>query len=206
MLKRHHSDYKYAIYGGSFDPIHRAHVALAYYATRELDLDELYFVPAYVNPFKQGRNTTPGEDRFKMIESILHYDKSFRVSDCEIMKEGPSYTIETLKHFSDNIEGELHFLCGWDSLLEIDHWYHGEEILRNYTLVTARRPGSDDSDGMAKIKEFREKYETLVYVLDFPPMDVSSTAVRNNVKEGKPINELVLPEVEDYIREHNLYK
>lgn len=206
MLKRHHSDFKYAIYGGSFDPIHRAHVSLAYYATRELDLDELYFVPTYVNPFKQGSKTTPGEDRLNMIESILHYDKSFRVSDVEVKKGGPSYTYETVQHFMDNLDGELHFLCGWDSLLQIDSWYKGDELLRNITLVTGRRPGADDHDGMEKIKEFREKYGTLVYVLDFPPVDLSATQIRNNVKEGKPIHEMVLPEVEEYIREHQLYK
>lgn len=206
MIKRHQSDYKYAIYGGSFDPIHRAHVSLAYYATRELDLDEIYFVPAYVNPFKQGRKTTPGLDRVNMIESILHYDKTFRVSDVEVNKEGPSYTYETLKYFSDRKEGELHFLCGWDSLLEIDKWYHGEDILRNYTLVTGRRPGSDDNEGYEKIKEFRNKYSALIYVLDFPPIDLSSTQIRNNVKEGLSIDKMVLPEVEEYIREHKLYK
>ena len=206
MIKRHQSDFKYAVYGGSFDPIHRAHVTLAYYATRELDLDELYFVPAYVNPFKQGRKTTPGADRIKMIESILHYDQSFRVSDVEVKKEGPSYTYETLKYFSDNIDGELHFVCGWDSLLEIENWYHGEDLLTDYNLVTARRPGSDDQEGMEKIKYFREKYGTLVYVLDFPPIDLSATQIRNNVSEGKPISEMVLPEIEEYIVEHNLYK
>lgn len=206
MLKRHHSDFKYAIYGGSFDPIHRAHVSLAYYATRELDLDELYFVPTFVNPFKQCRKTTPPEDRLKMVESILHYDKSFRVSDVEVKKAGPSYTYDTVKHFMNKLDGELHFLCGWDSLLEMDKWYKGEELLSNITLVTGRRPGSDDHDGMEKIKEFRQKYGTLVYVLDFPPIDLSSTQIRNNVKEGKAINEMVLPEVEEYIREHQLYK
>ncbi len=206
MLKRHHSDFKYAIYGGSFDPIHRAHVSLAYYATRELDLDELYFVPTFVNPFKQGRKTTPGEQRLEMVERILHYDKSFRVSDVEVKKGGPSYTYETVSYFMDHLDGELHFLCGWDSLLEIDTWYKGEELLRNITLVTGRRPGSDDHDGMDKIKEFREKYGTLIYVLDFPPIDISSTHIRNNVSEGKPISDMVLPEVEEYIVEHNLYK
>lgn len=206
MLKRHGSDYKYAIYGGSFDPIHRAHVALAYYATRELDLDELYFVPAFVNPFKQGRKTTPAHERLEMIESILHYDVSFRVSDYECNKEGPSYTYETLTYFDDLKEGELHFLCGWDSLLEIDTWYRGEDFLRKYPLITGKRPGSDDESGMKKIREFREKYGTLVYVLEMPPMDLSATMIRNNVAEGKPISSMVLPEVEEYIREHQLYK
>lgn len=206
MRKRHQSDFKYAIYGGSFDPIHRAHVSLAYYATRELDLNELYFVPAFVNPFKQGKKTTPGIDRYRMIESILHYDETFRVSDCEIVKEGPSYTYETLKHFSDRIDGELHFLCGWDSIVDVEQWYHGADILKNYTLVTGRRPGTDDSLGLEKIREYREKYDALIYILDFPPIDMSSTEIRNNVKDGKDISNMVLPEVEEYIREHKLYE
>lgn len=206
MIKRHNSDFKYAIYGGSFDPIHRAHVALAYYATRELDLDEIYFIPAYVNPFKQGRKTTPGKDRVAMIEGILHYDQAFRVSDYECTKEGPSYTYETLKYWDEKIEGELHFLCGWDSLLEIDTWYHGEDILKKFPLITGRRPGSDDEEGLKKIREYTKKYGTIVYVLDMPPMDLSATQIRNNVKNGEPISSMVLPEVEEYIFEHNLYK
>lgn len=200
------SNYKYAIYGGTFDPIHRAHVTLAYYAIREVKLDELIFMPAFCNPFKQGRKVSSGADRCAMIESILHYDKAFSVSDYECSKEGPSYTFKTLEYWDEKIDGELHFLCGWDSLLELDTWYHGEDILRKYPIITGRRPGADDEEGLKKIRDYTNKYGSIVYVLDMPPMDLSATMIRNNAREGKPINGMVLPEVEEYIREHQLYK
>lgn len=206
MFKRYNSDFKYAIYGGTFDPIHRAHVTLAYYATREIDLDEIYFMPAYVNPFKQGKKVSPSRDRCAMIESILHYDASFRVSDYECSKQGPSYTFETLEYWDNKIEGELHFLCGLDSIVELDTWYHGEDILRKYPIITNIRPGTSDEEALEKIDEFRKKYNSIIYILDMPPMDLSATKIRNNTKEGLPISDMVLPEVEEYIREHNLYK
>ena len=196
----------YAIYGGSFDPIHKGHIALADHAVRECGIDKLIFMPAYVSPFKQNRKTAPGKDRAAMIESILGYNKAFCLSRYELGKEGPSYTYDTVMHWKQLLNGKLSFILGFDSVIEIDTWYRGEEILKEVSLITARRPYANDSDGWNKIKYYREKFGTETTVLEMAPVDASSTEVRMNVHAGLPVSDIVVPEVERYISEHDLYK
>lgn len=197
---------KYCIYGGSFDPIHIGHVTLADNAVRECGLDKLIFMPAYISPFKQDTHVTDGHDRCGMIETVLHRNSAFCLSTYELNKEGPSYTIETLRHWDGMLDGKLYFLLGFDSAVQVDTWYCGEEILRNYHLITARRPDTDYSAGMRVIDSFRERYGSEITVLDMAPVDASSTTIRNRIKDGKPISDLVLPGVEEYIIEHKLYQ
>jgi len=197
---------KIALYGGTFDPIHRAHVALADYAVQELNLSALYFMPAYVNPFKQTKKVSPGEDRLEMVRRILPYNPAFRVSDYEITHDRPSYTFDTLMYLKDNLEGELHFVLGFDSIMELDTWYRGTEILENIPLITSARPGTDYKEAIKKIVELEKKYNAVIYVLSMPPMDISATHIRELAKKGESISEYVHPEVEEYILEHQLYK
>ena len=196
----------YAIYGGTFDPIHKGHIALADHAVRECGIDKLIFMPAFISPFKQNRRTAPGKDRAAMIESILGYNKAFCLSRYELGKEGPSYTYDTVMHWKQILDGKLSFILGFDSVIEIDTWYRGEEILKEVSLITARRPYANDSDGWNKIQYYREKFGTETTVLEMAPVDASSTEVRMNVHAGMPISDLVAPEVERYISEHDLYK
>ena len=197
---------KYGIYGGSFDPIHIGHVALADSAVRECGLDKLIFMPAYISPFKQDRHVTDGKDRCGMIDTVLATNSAFCLSRYELNKGGPSYTIETLRHWDKLLEGELHFVCGFDSAVQMDTWYEGTEILSKYPIITARRPDTDYAEGKKTIESFREKYGADITVLEMAPVDDSSTQVRNLVKEGKSITGLVPPGVEEYIIEHKLYK
>ena len=197
---------KYGIYGGSFDPIHIGHVALADSAVRECGLDKLIFMPAFVSPFKQNRKVTDGRDRCGMIKTVLGANKAFRLSTYELRREGPSYTIETLTHWRNMLDGDLYYVLGFDSVIQLDMWYKGEEILRNYPLVTARRPHTDDIEGMEIVEKFRRIYGSDITVLEMPPVDASSTVIRKLVSEGKPVSGLVPEGVEEYIIEHNLYR
>ena len=197
---------RYGIYGGSFDPIHIGHVALAENAVRECGLDKLIFMPAYISPFKQDRHVTDGRDRCRMIETVLKTNSAFCLSRYELNKQGASYTIKTLRHWEKLLDGELFFILGFDSAVQIDTWFEGEEILKNYHLVTARRPDTDYAEGLKKIESFREKYGADIIVLNMIPVDASSTEIRNLIKDGKPLTGLVPPEVEEYIIEHKLYR
>ncbi len=197
---------RYGIYGGSFDPIHIGHVALAENAVRECGLDKLIFMPAYISPFKQDRHVTDGRDRCRMIETVLKTNSAFCLSRYELNKQGTSYTIKTLRHWEKLLDGELFFILGFDSAVQIDTWFEGEEILKNYHLVTARRPDTDYAEGLKKIESFRGKYGADITVLNMIPVDASSTEIRNLIKEGKPLTGLVPPEVEEYIIEHKLYR
>lgn len=197
---------KYAIYGGSFDPIHIGHVALADHAVKECGLDKLIFMPAHVSPFKQDKKVSDGKDRCGMIEAVLGYNKAFCLSHYEISRDGPSYTIETLRHWDSILDGTLYFVLGFDSVVQLDTWYKGVEIIRDFPLITARRPETEDSDGMNKIEEYRREYGADITILEMPPVDASSTDIRELVRTGNSIKGLVLPEVEDYIRRNHLYQ
>ena len=200
------SSFRYAIYGGSFDPVHAGHVAVAECAVRQCGLDELIFMPAYISPFKQDRKVTDGRDRLAMLETVLHLDPAFRVSDYELMKGGPSYTVETLRHFDSIIEGKLYFVLGYDSMVQLDTWYEGPEIIKNYPLITARRNDTDDVKGLEKMAYYRREYDADITVLDMPPVDVSSSLIRACAADGRPVTGLVTPETEEYISEHKLYR
>ena len=197
---------KYAIYGGSFDPIHIGHIALADSAVRECGLDKLIFMPAHVSPFKQERKVADGADRCGMIESVLGYNKAFRLSRYEMLKEGPSYTIETLRHWKQLLGGKICFVLGFDSLVQTDKWYMGDEILRDYGLISAIRNDTDIDEGLRRIEYFRKEYGADITMLKMPPVDASSTEVRERVKAGQPLNGLVPPQVEEYIKDHGLYR
>lgn len=199
-------NYKYAIYGGTFDPIHLAHIKLAEYAIKELDLDELIFMPAYINPFKQNRITSSPQDRLSMIQKILSYNDKFSVSDFEIHKKDVSYTIDTLEHFENIKKGKLYFVLGYDTIINLNNWHRGEEILSKYPIITAFRPGISKEKASLIIDSFRKDYSANIYVVDMPPLDVSATHIRELIKENKSLSGQVLPEIEEYILEHQLYK
>ena len=197
----------FAIYGGSFDPIHNGHLALAESAVNECGIDTLMFMPAYISPFKQGESVSAGKDRCAMIESVLYKNDAFTLSRYELDNEGRvSYTIETLKHFASVLEGKLSFVLGFDSIVQLDKWYQGESIIRNYPLITARRPDTDDCEGLAIIENFKRQYDADITVLNMPPIDASSTNIRALAARGESISNLVPSEVEEYIIEHNLYR
>ena len=196
---------RYAIYGGSFDPIHAGHVALADAAVKECGIDRLIFMPAYISPFKQDRKATDGHDRCAMIEAVLPLNSAFCLSRYELSKGGTSYTVETLRYWKKLLDGELCFLLGFDSLVQLEMWYEGEEIIRGYPLITARRPDTDDLEGDRIIEMFREKYDADITVLGMDKVDASSTKIRELVKEGRPISGLVPEGVEKYITGHGLY-
>ena len=110
-----------------------------------------------------------------------------------------------LRHF-DKEDGILHFVCGFDSIVQLDTWYEGPEILRDYPVITVRRPDTDDALGLQKIESYRKDYGADITLLDMPPVDASSTGIREKVSRGESISGLVLPETEEYIIEHKLYR
>jgi nicotinate-nucleotide adenylyltransferase len=104
------------------------------------------------------------------------------------------------------LDGELCFVLGFDTAVEVDTWYHGPEILSKYHLITAKRPDTDYESGLETLERFRREYGAEITVMDMEPIDASSTRVRELAKEGRPLEGLVLPEVEEYIIEHKLYR
>ena len=129
---------KICLFGGSFNPIHKGHIKIAKEAIKQLDLDELIFIPCQKNPFKKDINYASGEDRKKMIELVL--EDKMSISDFEIKRQGISYTIDTVKYFKNKYPNdELYLLIGSDNLLKLSKWKDIDEISNLIQIVVFKR-------------------------------------------------------------------
>lgn len=192
------------IIGGTFDPIHLAHVNIAREAKERLNLDKVIFIPAGSQPLKIDKKVTRASLRFNMVEKAIEGYEGFEVSDYEIEKQGLSYTFETLEHFKKEDE-ELFFITGADCLLNLEKWKNIKRIFELCTLVVLTRPGYDEKSLYKEKDYIEEKYNGKIVILELEGMDISSTDIRGLVKEGKNISTLVASEVFKLIKDNNLY-
>lgn len=198
---------KTGILGGTFDPIHLGHLSIALAARDELGLDEVLLMPAKVSPFKQSKKHAPDSDRIRMAELAAEDLSRVRVSRWEIERNEVSYTYNTLDTLErEHPEIQFVFLMGTDSFLELETWYHGEELLRRFSFALAPRPGFQRSEYEKKLDRYRDQYGAKVSVLRNEMIPVSSTDIRMRVKQGKSLRGLVPESVEQYIYEHRLYQ
>jgi nicotinate-nucleotide adenylyltransferase len=187
------------IMGGTFDPIHNGHLVCAEEARWQFGLDEVVFVPAG-QPW-QKREVTPAEDRYLLTVLATARNPHFSVSRLEIDRGGPTYTLETLRALRDfhGEEAELFFITGADAVLEILSWKDPEAVLDTARFIAATRPEYDL--GKLELGRFGDR----VSVIQIPALAISSTDIRRRVREGRPIQYLVPPEVAAYIADHRLY-
>lgn len=192
--------------GGTFDPIHVGHLLAAEEARRHFGLERVLFVPAACPPHKVGKEVTPGFHRLVMAIVATLDHPGFIVSDLELRRPAPSYTLDTLRQLRDQEpEAELYFITGADAVLDILAWREPGELVRLATFVGVTRPGYD----LGRIDGVRaglgpEAAERL-HVLEMPGVDVSSTEVRRRVRAGESIRYLVPAPVEAYIAKFGLY-
>ena len=157
------------ILGGSFDPIHRGHLALARYAREELNLDRIIFVPVGMNPLKKNPRSLPDAARISMIQKTLKRLPDFSVSTHELRKKGPSYTVDTLRYFRKKFgaKAQLYFLAGADTVKNFSRWKSPEKVLKLCRFVVMTRPGS----------KMRTNDGRFLW-LSMPPVRISSTLLR----------------------------
>jgi len=196
------------ILGGTFDPVHYGHIALAEDAVREANLDEVVMIPARIQPFKQDREYASGEDRFNMLALAAGKNDHVTVSRYELEQEGVSYTYLTLRHMQEFFgeDTRLFFITGTDSFLKIDTWRNAEELLTKYSYIIGTRPGYRQDEYREALQRITDTYGTEVISMHKTELDISATQIRELVAAGKPIDELVPPEVNRYIEEHGLYR
>jgi nicotinate-nucleotide adenylyltransferase len=190
------------VLGGTFDPVHRGHLALAGAARDELGLGEVLFVPAGQPWRKAGRIVAPAGDRLAMLRLALEGEAVFRVETLEVDRHGPSYTADTLEALrAARPEDELFFIVGEDALADLPNWVRPERILELATLAVARRAGVRPMAGEG-LPGLRER----AVWLKMPLVRVSATEIRERVRRGEPIDGMVPPAVAAYIREQGLYR
>ena len=194
------------VFGGTFDPIHNAHLAIATEAKKRMQLDEVLFIPAGQPWMKSDRIIAPAEDRLAMVQLAIQRRIYYRVSSLELENEGPSYTVETLRTLRQRMgrNTEFFLIIGCDSLGQFYRWKEPIEILKLATLVAAPRPGCPRPD-MKEIEKQVPFISGRTVLLDKPEIDLSSTDIRERIARGESINDVVPAAVVDYIKEHHLY-
>ena len=191
------------VMGGTFDPIHYGHLVTAEEALVQFTLDEVVFVPTGQPGMKEGRAVSPVEDRYLMTVIATASNPRFRVSRTEVDRDGPTYTVDTLRALAaENPDAELYFITGADAMFEIFGWKDPDEVLALAHFIAATRPGYD-------LRRFEASGSTRhlnVSVMNIPALAISSTDVRERAGEGRPIRYLVPEGVKSYIEKAGLYR
>lgn len=197
---------KLGILGGTFNPIHNSHLYIARSYAEKLELDRVLLIPTHTPPHKPDKSLAPPEDRLAMCRLAVEGEKRLSVCDYEIRRAGKSYTLHTLEYLREkHSDAELYFLMGADMFLTVQAWYRPERIFELAILcATAREPGE-----LAALEAHRPVLEAMgarCRVLELQPRPLSSTQVRACVKAGEKLDDLVPPNVAQYIRERGLYR
>jgi nicotinate-nucleotide adenylyltransferase len=218
------------LFGGTFNPVHRGHLHIGHEIGTAFPLDRICLIPCANPPHKTSYGLASAHDRLKMIQLALSGCKWFHVSEVELRRFGPSYSIDTVKHFLSQgcLQDQFFMLIGLDAFLELDSWKNYLQILRRVPLIILPRPVLDDdmtTDGSRQTQDFihtklSQRYyfdsSQLAYLHPFLkpiytamkllPLNISSSKVRKQVASGKPIDALVPQKVAEYIKNKGLYR
>ncbi len=185
------------ILGGTFDPPHNGHIAIAETAIRKLKLEEVIFVPAKLPPHKSSEKISSRQDRLAMLRLAVGGKERIEISEIEFDRRGPSYTVDTLAELQkQNPDDEFYFLIGADNISEMESWHQPEKILEMVKVVAAGRPGFSAAG----------KFAAMIESFDMTPVNISSTIIREKVRSDQSISGLLPAAVEEYILKQKLYK
>jgi len=198
---------KIAVLGGTFDPIHLGHLAIAEEAHRLLALNKVIFMPAGQPYFKDSAAISPAEDRIKMLELAISSQTDYLISRLEVERPGPSYAVDSMEQIKKqwNTADELFFIMGWDSLMSLHLWREADRLIKLCRIVAAPRPGYPQPKLKSLEKDLPGISERAI-VMERPLIDISATLIREKAAKGLPLDGLVSPAVAGYIRQKGLYK
>jgi nicotinate-nucleotide adenylyltransferase len=189
--------------GGSFDPVHVGHLRVAEEALRALRLDRVVFVTSYCPPHKSQEQLTPAEHRHAMVGLAVEGYPCFFSSKTEIERGCPTFAGDTIREFRDAYpEWQIYFITGLDAVLKIVRWDTARTLPGLCQLIAVTRPGYARQEVEQRIPP---AFKSDVIFLEVPGLDVSSTQVREGLKQGKPVDGLIPETVKKYIFEHGLY-
>jgi nicotinate-nucleotide adenylyltransferase len=189
------------VMGGTFDPIHYGHLVTAEEALAQFELEGVLFVPTGLPWMKEHEVVSPAEDRYLMTVIATASNPLFRVSRIEVEREGPTYTVETLRALKAEEDADLYFITGADAILEIVQWKDRADLFDLARFIAATRPGYD----MAGFEVPGEMSDAVI-VMNIPALAISSTDIRDRVQAGRPIRYLVPEGVKSYIEKAGLYR
>jgi nicotinate-nucleotide adenylyltransferase len=210
------------LFGGTFDPIHWGHLRSAEEVCEELALDRVLFIPASIPPHKKDQNTAPARHRLEMVRRAVAKNFRFAVSTVETRRPGPSYSVDTLRHFAGKSQGRdsYFFILGLDAFREIGSWKDFKQLFSFCDFVVTSRPGDAASNPLertpvavrklfcydAKKKIYRHGSGTYLHFVKLTDIAISASNIRTRVAAGRSIRYLVPSEVEAYIHKQSLYR
>lgn len=197
---------KYGIFGGSFNPIHYGHLMICEYIKEEMGLDKVIFIPTGNPPHKELE--VSAEDRYEMVRLAISPNPDFEISDIETTRVKKSYTVDTIRELKKIYKEEkLYFLIGLDSLFQLKTWMKIGDLSQEIEFVVALRLGYLDREEVNKEIDFlRENFGTKINLIKTPLYEISSTDLRDRIREGKSLRYLIPKKVLDYIEESGFYK
>jgi nicotinate-nucleotide adenylyltransferase len=201
---------KIALFGGTFDPIHLGHTTVASDALERVGAEKIIFVPAKRSPLKGFLPRANDNHRLNMISLAIAGEKNFQVSDYELKRPAPSYTLETIRKFQADYGSEtsIHWLIGADGVDDLTYWYKITELIDTCNLTTMYRAGCEPPD-FARFEEIwgcRRVEKLQRDIIKTPLVDISSTEIRDLIAKNGDFSKMLHPAVADYIRKNGLYQ
>jgi nicotinate-nucleotide adenylyltransferase len=203
------SDKRRILFGGTFDPVHLGHTKVASAAVEYIGAERLIFIPAKRSPLKGAQPRASDIDRLKMLSLAVSQEEKFEVSDYELNKPAPSYTLDTVRHFQSlySDRHSLFWLIGADSINDLIYWYGITDLIDECNLATMYRAGFDKPD-FSKYEAIwgKERFEKLQRnIIPTPLINISSTKIRKEIASGNDVSQVLDNAVLNYIIEHRLY-
>lgn len=197
---------KVGIMGGTFNPIHTAHLILAQSSLEQLSLDKVLFMPSKKPPHKRNEKIAEDSHRERMVELAIEGNPFFELSRVELERDSTTYTSDTLQELTaKNTDTDFYFIMGSDSLFQMESWWEPEVILRLAHIVAAVRGNETRDELILQANHLQNKYNAIIHILNTPYLDIASHELRNMVYRGQSIRYFVPEAVYEYIRENQLY-
>jgi len=194
---------KIGILGGTFDPIHIAHLIAADQVMFYENMDEIWFMPAPSPPHKLNTKITSIQHRMKMVKKAIEIEPKYKLCSIEMERSGPTYTVDTIRELKKRYpEYFFSFIIGGDMIKDLPHWHDIGQLLQLVRFIGLERPGYHFQPKSELEKEIYQQ----VSILSMPQIAISSSQIRNWVKKGRTIRYVVPPSVEQYIKENQLYE
>lgn len=195
------------IMGGTFNPVHLAHLILAEAAYEQFSLDQVVFLPSRQPAYKDNKEILPDFIRYHMLELAIEGNPHFSISDLELKREGNTYTADTILEWKRlEPDTELYFIIGGDSLMTFDQWSRPEVVLANAHLLATGRGELEKARLLQRAEELNRKYHSNISFFETPAMELSSTKLREKIREGKSVRYLIPGPVEELILEKGYYR
>jgi nicotinate-nucleotide adenylyltransferase len=193
---------KIGLFGGTFDPIHNAHLIIAEYLREELDLDKIWFIPAKIHPLKSNTSVTREKYRLEMLKKAIVDNPYFQIEDLELKQKKTSYTISTIEELLNiysQDQPKFYFFLGMDNINQLYRWKDPHRLIKICQLIGFGRPGFVPS-------KTAKQFLTYIKFVHTPLLEISSTMIRQRIGEGLSVRYFIPEAVNDYITTKGLYK